>query len=75
MNIAFPRTAEILKRHLYVDDLLSGAETIEEARVIRNEIALLARSDFAIRQWASNDERLLMISVLHANFAFNVDRS
>ena len=59
MNIAFPRTVEILKRHLYVDDLLSGAEIIEEARVIRNEIALLARSDFTIRQWASNDERVI----------------
>jgi len=48
------------KTHLYVDDLLTGAETIEEARSIRNEIiALLSCGGFAIRQWASNDKRIV----------------
>lgn len=47
---AFPRAADILKSHLYVDDLLIGAETIEETRVVRDEIiALLARDGFTIR--------------------------
>lgn len=53
---AYPRAAEIIKKHLYVDDLLTGADTIEEARAIRNEIiALLKRGGFIIRQWASNE--------------------
>jgi len=44
--------ADILKSHLYVDDLLTGAETIYEARTIRDEIIeLLAHWDgFIIRQ-------------------------
>lgn len=48
---AYPRAAEILKTHLYVDDLLSGAETVETTRAIRDEIMnLLARGGFTIRQ-------------------------
>ncbi|XP_011871102.1 PREDICTED: uncharacterized protein LOC105563802 [Vollenhovia emeryi] len=30
--------ARVIKTHLYVDDLLTGANTIEEARTLRNEI-------------------------------------
>lgn len=57
---AFPRAAEILKSHLYVDDLLTGAESIDEARRIRVEVTeLLARGGFVIRQWASNNERII----------------
>ncbi|XP_039304898.1 uncharacterized protein LOC105203341 [Solenopsis invicta] len=76
---AFPIAARVIKSHLYVDDLLSGADSIEEARAIRDEIiALLARGGFSIRQWAANDERIvndLATSVLHAKFTFNEDRS
>lgn len=60
----YSRAAAILKKHLYSDDLLSGANTIDKIRAIRDElIALLARGGFAIRQWASNDA-LSMISPL-----------
>ncbi|XP_039315361.1 uncharacterized protein LOC105205344 [Solenopsis invicta] len=75
----YPRAAAILKRHLYVDDLLTGADTIEQARMIKDEvIALLNRGGFVIRQWASNDERVvndLTTNALHANFILNIDRS
>ncbi|XP_039309650.1 uncharacterized protein LOC120358684 [Solenopsis invicta] len=48
----YPRAAAILKRHLYVDDLLTGADTIEQARMIKDEvIALLNRGGFVIRQF------------------------
>lgn len=59
-SLVHPRAAKILKSHLYVDDLFTGAETFDQARVIRDEIiALLARGGFIIRQWASNDERAI----------------
>lgn len=46
----FPTAARILKEHLYVDDLLTGANTIIEARAIRDDIiTLLARGGFHIR--------------------------
>ncbi|XP_018359718.1 PREDICTED: uncharacterized protein LOC108758967 [Trachymyrmex cornetzi] len=77
--LTFPRAARIIKSHMYVDDLLTGAETIDEVRAIRNEvIALLARGGFAIRQWASNDERIvndLMASALRTNFVLNLDQT
>ena len=47
----FPRATEILKVHLYVDDSLSGANSVEKARIIRDKIiTLLARGGFSIRQ-------------------------
>lgn len=76
---AHPKAAEILKTHLYVDDLLSGAETVDEALAIRNEIIkLLGKGGFAIRQWASNDRRAindLLDNEIHANFTVKLDRS
>lgn len=70
----YPRAAEILSKHMYVDDL-SGANTITETRAIRDElIALLNRGGFTIRQWASNDKRVikdLESTAVHANLALN----
>ncbi|XP_066585914.1 uncharacterized protein [Prorops nasuta] len=75
-SASFPRAATILKAHLYVDDLLTGAETIKEAREIRDEITeLLALGGFTIRQWASNDSRIikdLPTNAIHANFVLNL---
>ncbi|KAG5323790.1 MOS1T transposase, partial [Pseudoatta argentina] len=46
---SYPRAAKIIKGHLYVDDLLTGTETIEETRKIRDKIiALLAKSEFVV---------------------------
>jgi len=76
---AFPRAAKVIKAHLYVDDLISGADSIDEVRAIRNDvIALLARGGFTIRQWVSNEERVvndLAANMLHAEFVFDGDRS
>ncbi|XP_015123431.1 uncharacterized protein LOC107045622 [Diachasma alloeum] len=56
----FPVAAEIIKRDMYVDDLLTGADTREQAVAIRNEITqLVQRGGFNLRQWASNDPTLL----------------
>lgn len=46
-NKEFPAAARILKEHLYVDDLLTGANTIIEAHAIRDDVTtLLARGGF-----------------------------
>ncbi|XP_058808422.1 uncharacterized protein LOC131674012 [Phymastichus coffea] len=56
----FPRASKILLRDFYVDDLVSGGETLEEILAIRDEmIALLRRGGFAIRKWASNHSSAL----------------
>ncbi|XP_076249549.1 uncharacterized protein LOC143188915 [Calliopsis andreniformis] len=56
----FPDAAAIVKRDLYVDDLLTSVETLEEARHIQTQICeLLRRGGLNIRQWATNDPNLL----------------
>ncbi|XP_033213814.1 uncharacterized protein LOC117170880 [Belonocnema kinseyi] len=55
-----PKAAVVLERDLYVDDLITGAETIEEGVQIRDSlIKLLNLGCLTMRQWASNDINLL----------------
>ncbi|XP_015122234.1 uncharacterized protein LOC107044737 [Diachasma alloeum] len=59
-SLEFPNASNILKRNSYVDDFLSGADTFEEALQLRDEVtALLQKGQLNLRQWASNDPRLL----------------
>ena len=47
----FPRSCVLLRRDFYVDDLISGANSLEEVLQIRDEmIQLLGRGGFTIRQ-------------------------
>lgn len=56
----YPIAKKVLKRDVYVDDLITGADTLEEIIEIRDEsIDLLKRGGFNIRQWASNHEDAL----------------
>ncbi|XP_043287500.1 uncharacterized protein [Venturia canescens] len=56
----FPQAAKILQEDMYVDDALTGADTIEEAIAIRDQLTeLLERGQLKIRQWASNSTRIL----------------
>ncbi|XP_070516626.1 uncharacterized protein [Cardiocondyla obscurior] len=75
----FPKAAEIIKNYFYVDDLLTGADTVENARAIRNDIiALLGLGGFSIRQWASNDLQIindLSVEAVHKNLTLDYDTS
>lgn len=52
----FPEAAEILINDFYVDDLISGANSTEEARIRRKQLdSLLNRGGFQLRKWASNE--------------------
>ncbi|XP_046145012.1 uncharacterized protein LOC123988552 [Osmia bicornis bicornis] len=56
----FPLAAKVLLRDFYVDDALTGASTIEEARSLRDDLTRLLKSaGLNIRQWATNNEVLL----------------
>ena len=55
----YPTASKILKRDFYVDDLLTGAQTFEEARALRDDlINLLGKGGFNLRKWASNHPQL-----------------
>lgn len=56
----FPIEAEILKSDLYMDDLMTGASTEEDAvRLQKRLTELLARGGFPLHKWASNSEVVL----------------
>ncbi|KAK9704108.1 hypothetical protein QE152_g28488 [Popillia japonica] len=56
----YPTGSSIVLRDFYVDDLLTGANTINEARTIINELTeLLPKGGFALRKWSSNCKELL----------------
>lgn len=51
----FPLGAEALQHDFYVDDLLSGADTIEDAIELQKQITnILLKGGFPIRKWSSN---------------------
>ncbi|XP_076660824.1 uncharacterized protein LOC143364275 [Halictus rubicundus] len=55
-----PLAADILRTDFYVDDLLTGAKTYEDAIKIREEITTLCyKGGFQLRQWASNVPELI----------------
>jgi len=56
----FPIGAKIVRRDFYVDDLISGGDSVEEVREIRRQVKeLLSRGHFPIRKWCSNESAAL----------------
>lgn len=46
---------DLLRKHLYIDDLILSVDTIEEAILVRREITdILGGMKMKIRKWASN---------------------
>ncbi|XP_031339598.1 uncharacterized protein LOC116168083 [Photinus pyralis] len=56
----FPEVARAIKEDFYVDDLLTGSETVEKTVEIGNSIALtLGKAGFYLRKWVSNSNKVL----------------
>ncbi|XP_062553189.1 uncharacterized protein LOC134218269 [Armigeres subalbatus] len=56
----FPVAANIIKSDCYVDDVLSGTATIDDAIEAQHQLQLmLARGGFPIHKWCSNSPELL----------------
>ncbi|XP_074099940.1 uncharacterized protein LOC141528017 [Cotesia typhae] len=57
---AYPLAAVVLKSDFYVDDVLSGAETRQDAETLRDQLKeITKKGGFTLRKWASNDPSLL----------------
>jgi len=57
---SFPIGAKIVRRDFYVDDLISGGDSVEEVREIRRQVKeLLSRGHFPIRKLCSNESAAL----------------
>lgn len=56
----FPHAAEVLRNNSYVDDIVAGASTEDEALELQTQlISLLNRGGFELRKWISNSPKLL----------------
>ncbi|XP_051175264.1 uncharacterized protein LOC127290613 [Leptopilina boulardi] len=56
----FPRAADALREDFYVDDFLSGGESVEEAKELRDEmISLTSRGRLRLCKWISNCQELM----------------
>ncbi|XP_029676949.1 uncharacterized protein LOC115243835 [Formica exsecta] len=56
----FPHGSAVLRRDVYVDDILTGAPTIEEAMDLQRQLTeLCTAGGFPLRKWSANDPRLL----------------
>ena len=54
-NTNCSKTKEVILRDFYVDDLLTGSPTLQEAKQLRRSISeTLLKSGFEIRKWACN---------------------
>jgi len=55
-----PEESEIIQRDFYMDDLMTGANTIDECLRLQQRIsAILATANLPLRKWCSNSAELL----------------
>lgn len=59
MKIPFPLGAEAIINNFYVDDLLTGANSIEEAITKRDQITILNSGQFLLNKLSANHSHLL----------------
>ena len=58
--LEFPKAATVVEQGFYVDDCLTGADTIAEAADLHYQLLdLFAKGGFLLRKWNSSDESLL----------------
>ncbi|KAI5753224.1 hypothetical protein M8J77_024779 [Diaphorina citri] len=57
---SFPEAADVLTNYVYVDDIVTGASTVQAAIALRNDlISILAKGGFSVRKWASSHSAVL----------------
>ncbi|XP_043862779.1 uncharacterized protein LOC122756631 [Drosophila santomea] len=60
IQVPFPNASRIIQQHMYVDDVLAGANSFNEAQSsIRELQAALSASGFPLRKWTSNNKSVL----------------
>ena len=58
----YPTVSRAIISDFYVDDLLTGADSLDEARTLKDELmSILEPAGLSLRKWASNDERVFSI--------------
>lgn len=70
-----PRASRILLNDIFVDDIVTGCSSIDEAQSTKSElIDLLNKGEFELRKWMSNDPALLTdLPTEHCELKFSED--
>jgi len=56
----YPEAAAAIRRDFYMDDLMTGAETIQECIQLQTQISnILSSAKFPLRKWCSNSDKIL----------------
>lgn len=59
-NNNYPLGSRTVQRDFYVDDLISGGNSVDEVReILKQTTQLLSTGNFNIRKWCSNDSQIL----------------
>lgn len=62
MKDEFPMTTKKLMKGIYVDDVIFGADTVEEAvKLYKESKEIFRRASMNLRKWTSNEEKLNQI--------------
>lgn len=55
----YPQAAKIIESCMYMDDLLAGSDSIDEGKILSQEISdVLRTGGFELRHWASNSQEI-----------------
>uniref|UniRef100_A0A146L5E8 DUF5641 domain-containing protein n=1 Tax=Lygus hesperus TaxID=30085 RepID=A0A146L5E8_LYGHE len=56
----FPEAVKVLNRDTYIDDIATGTNSLSDTIKLQNDlISLLAKGNFTLSKWASNNSQLL----------------
>ncbi|KAJ2942864.1 hypothetical protein O0L34_g15054 [Tuta absoluta] len=59
-RVRFPRAAAVLDRDVYVDDICTGADSVQQALLLRDElIAIMESGGYELQKWLSSCPELL----------------
>lgn len=59
-EVNFFDASQVLRKHIYVDDVALGADTIQSALSLQSDVkSLLEKGGFHLRKWTANHEKLL----------------
>ncbi|XP_037926186.1 uncharacterized protein LOC119661061 [Hermetia illucens] len=74
----YPKACRAIKEDFYVDDVLTGGDTIKEAQTLQQDlIKVLQKRGFKLRKWAANHDSLLEsipVSDREANLPLSINK-
>lgn len=75
-NVAeHPLAAEVTRRDFYIDDMLSGGNSVDEAEALRSAMdAMLGRGGFELAKWTNSDELRLKLQCTESAHLVTIDK-